>query len=81
MIRSNGSTVMELPDRTSGIPLVLARSVKIRPGGNLEVPLECKRIKWTSELMLGSITEIQIYMYHLVVLTTPITNITPGLCR
>ena len=36
MIRSNGSTVMELPDATSGIPLVLARSVKIRPGGNLE---------------------------------------------
>ena len=29
MIRSNGSTVMELPDMTSGIPLVLARSVKI----------------------------------------------------
>ena len=43
MIRSNGSTVMELPDTTSGIPLVLARSVKIRPGGNLEVPLECTR--------------------------------------
>ena len=29
MIRSNGSTVMELPDTTSGVPLVLARSVKI----------------------------------------------------
>ena len=43
MIRSNGSTVMELPDMTSGVPLVLARSVKIRPGGNLEVPLECTR--------------------------------------
>ena len=43
MIRSNGSTVMELPDTTSGIPLVLARSVKIQPGGNLEVPLECTR--------------------------------------
>ena len=43
MIRSNRSTVMELPDITSGIPLVLARSVKIRPGGNLEVPLECTR--------------------------------------
>ena len=34
---------MELPDTTSGIPLVLARSMKIRPGGNLEVPLECTR--------------------------------------
>ena len=43
MIRSNGSTVMELPDTTSGVPLVLAWSVKIRPGGNLEVPLECTR--------------------------------------
>ena len=43
MIQSNGSTLIELPDTTSGIPLVLARSVKIRPGGNLEVPLECTR--------------------------------------
>ena len=34
---------MELPDTTSGIPLVLACSVKIQPGGNLEVPLECTR--------------------------------------
>ena len=34
---------MELPDTTSGVPLVLAHSVKIRPGGNLEVPLECTR--------------------------------------
>ena len=34
---------MELPDTTSGVPLVLARSVKIRPGSNLEVPLECTR--------------------------------------
>ena len=29
MIRSNGSTVIELPDTTSGIPLVLAQSMKI----------------------------------------------------
>ena len=43
MIQSNGLTVIELPDTTSGIPLVLAHSVKIRPGGNLEVPLECTR--------------------------------------
>ena len=43
MIRSNGSTVIELPDTTSGIPLVLACSMKIRPGGNLEVSLECTR--------------------------------------
>ena len=34
---------MKLPDTTSGVPLVLARSIKIRPGSNLEVPLECTR--------------------------------------
>ena len=43
MSRSNGSMVIELPDMTSGIPLVLARSVKIQPGGHFEVPLECTR--------------------------------------
>ena len=43
MIQSNGSTVIELPDTTLGILLVLACSMKIRPGGNLEVPLECTR--------------------------------------
>ena len=43
MIQSKGSTVIELLDTTSEIPLVLARSMKIRPGGNLEVPLECTR--------------------------------------
>ena len=34
---------MELLDTTSGVPLVLVRSVKIRLGGNLEVPLERTR--------------------------------------
>ena len=29
MIQSNGSTVIELPDTTSGIPLVLTHSIKI----------------------------------------------------
>ena len=43
MIRSKGSMVMELPDTTSGIPLVLMHSIIIQPGGNLEVPLECTR--------------------------------------
>ena len=43
MIQSNGSTVIELPDTTLGISLVLACSIKIQPGGNLEVPLECTR--------------------------------------
>ena len=43
MIQSNGSTVIELPDTTLGIPLVLAHSVTIQPGGNLEVLLECTR--------------------------------------
>ena len=49
MIRSNRSTVIELPDTTSGIPLVLARPIKIQPGGNLEVPLECTR-KLTNQM-------------------------------
>ena len=49
MIRSNGSTVIELPGTMSGIPLVLACSVKIQPGGNLEVPLECTR-KLTNQM-------------------------------
>ena len=49
MIRSNGSTVIELPNTTSGIPLVLACSIKIQPGGNLEVPLECTR-KLTNQM-------------------------------
>ena len=43
MIQSNGSTVIKLPETTSGIPRVLACCIKIRPGGNLEVPLECTR--------------------------------------
>ena len=43
MIQSNGSTVIELPDTTLGIPLVLAHSIKIQPGGNLEESLECTR--------------------------------------
>ena len=49
MIRSNGSTVIELPDTTSGILLVLACSIKIQLGGNLEVPLECTR-KLTNQM-------------------------------
>ena len=49
VIRSNGSTVIEIPDTTSGIPLVLACSIKILPGGNLEVPLECTR-KLTNQM-------------------------------
>ena len=43
VIWTREGTVIELPDTTSGIPLVLACSIKIRPGGNLEVPLECTR--------------------------------------
>ena len=49
MIRSNRSTVIELLDTMSSIPLVLAWSIKIRPGGNLEVPLECTR-KLTNQM-------------------------------
>ena len=76
---------MELPDTTSGVPLVLAHSVKIRPGGNLEVPLECTRQLTDqmdiSELTLDSIIKIQIYIFHRLALIIPITNIIPGICH
>ena len=42
-MQSNGKTIIELPDATSGVPLVLAHSVKICPGGHLTVPQECTR--------------------------------------
>ena len=42
-MHSNRKTIIELPDSTSGVPLVLGYSVKICPGGNLTVPLECTR--------------------------------------
>ena len=42
-MHSNGKTIIELPDSTSGIPLLLGYSVKIHPGGHLTVPLECTR--------------------------------------
>ena len=43
LMHSNGKTIIELPDSTSGVPLVLGHSVKIRQGGHLTVPLECTR--------------------------------------
>ena len=43
MVHANRLTVIELPDSSMGVPLVLAYSVKIHPGGNLTVPLECTR--------------------------------------
>ena len=43
LMHSNGKTIIELPDSTSGVPLVLGHSVKICPGGHLTAPLECTR--------------------------------------
>ena len=43
LMHSNRKTLIELPDSTSGVPLVLGYSVKIHPGGHLAVPLECTR--------------------------------------
>ena len=43
LMHSNGKTIIELPDSTSGVPLVLGYPVKIHPGGHLTVPLECTR--------------------------------------
>ena len=42
-MHSNGKIIIELPDSTSGVPLVLGYSVKIHPGGHLMLPLECTR--------------------------------------
>ena len=84
MIRSNRSTVMELPDTTSGIPLVLAHSIKICPGGNLEVPLECTR-QLTNQMDIRIDTGFHhknpAYIYPLHVLTTLTTNIIPNTCH
>ena len=43
LMHSNGKTILELPDSTSGVPLVLGYAVKICPGGHLMVPLDCTR--------------------------------------
>ena len=43
LMHSNGKTIIDLPDSTSGVPLVLGYSVEIHPGGHLTVPLECIR--------------------------------------
>ena len=42
-MHSNGKTIMELPDSNAGVPLVLAYSVKIEPGGQRTVLMECTR--------------------------------------
>ena len=42
-MHSNGQTIMELPDSTTGIPLVLAYSIKIEPRGQRTVQLKCTR--------------------------------------
>ena len=42
-MHSNGQTIMELPDSTVGVLLVLAYSVKLEPRDQRTVPLECTR--------------------------------------
>ena len=42
-MHSNGKTIMELEDSSIGIPLAMAYSVKIEPGGYRTVPLECNK--------------------------------------
>ena len=72
---------MELPDTISGVPLVLAHSIKIRPGVNLEVPLECTR-QLTDQMDIRIDTGIHHKNpNHLHALTTPTTNIIPGICH
>ena len=41
LMHSKRKTIMELQDTTTGIPLAMAYSVKIEPGGHRTVPLEC----------------------------------------
>ena len=43
LIHSNGKTIMVLQDSSIGIPLAMAYSVKIEPGGHRTVPLECNK--------------------------------------
>ena len=43
LMHSSGKTIMELSDSTARVLLVLAYSVKIKPGGQRTVPLECTR--------------------------------------
>ena len=78
MIRSNGSTVIELPDTTSGIPLVL------RPGGNLEVPLECTR-QLTNQMDIRIDTGFHHKNPNVYIppscINNPTTNIIPNTCH
>ena len=41
LMHSNRKTIMELQDTTASIPLAMAYSVKIEPGGHRTVPLDC----------------------------------------
>ena len=41
LMHSNEKTIMELQDTTTGIPLAMAYSMKIEPGGHRTVILEC----------------------------------------
>ena len=43
LMHSNGKTIMVLQDSSVGIPLAMAYSVKIEPGGHRTVPLECNK--------------------------------------
>ena len=42
-MHSNGKTIMELQDPSISIPLAMAYSVKIEPGGHRTVTLECNK--------------------------------------
>ena len=75
---------MELPDTTSGVPLVLAHSIKIQPGGNLEVLLECTR-QLTDQMDIRIDTGFHHKNPNIYVppscITTLTTNIIPGICH
>ena len=53
LMHSNGKTIIELPESTSGVPLVQGHSVKIHPGGHLTVPLECTTDRMDIRMDIG----------------------------
>ena len=66
LMHSNGKTIIELPDSTSGVPLVLGNLVKICPGGHITVLLECTRPvtnRMDIRMDIGFTTETQMYIF------------------
>ena len=72
LMHANGKMIIELPDSTSGVSLVLGHSVKIHPGSHLIVPLECTR-PVTDRMDI----RMDIGFHH----RNPNVNISPQFCK